>query len=323
MTHAKSCPCKNCKAAKPPLWWLDFNAENQIVTKDGISETFEASERAAVRAFADGIKADLDKVIEEVAQKLSASIRAGDTITLRQLEEVQEALKASQRKLIADLANTAKPYAQTIAEAGLSQGASLLPDGSFDLRLLSDKASEFVLQATNRAAIRMARSVSDSLAERVSNIIRIGIEETATGTDVIGLLEEAGFDENRAQTIARTESARAYTDGQNAAWQASGVVKGKTWLVSPFACEFCEAAAKEFGEKSVGVNDAFYDRGSTITAASGARMSLDFDETTGPPLHPNCRCSLLPVIDYEGPDEPAPDDPALAPLLLLQPATSN
>jgi hypothetical protein len=216
---------------------------------------------------------------------------------------VQAALKASQRKLIADLANTAKPYAQTIAEAGLSQGASLLPSGSLDLGLLSGKASEFVVEATNRAAIRMARSVSDSLAERVANIIRVGIEETATGTDVIGLLEEAGFDENRAQTIARTESARAYTDGQNAAWEASGVVKGKTWLVSPFACEFCEAAAKQFGEKSVGVKDAFYERGATITGASGATMALDFDDTSGPPLHPNCRCSLLPVIDYEGPDE--------------------
>ena len=303
MSHAKSCPCKNCKSAKPPLWWIDFTAEKQVIIKDGITETFEATEARAVRAFAEGIQADIDKVIEEVSRKLSASIRAGDTVTQRQLEEVQAALKASQRKLIADLANTAKPYAQTIAEAGLSQGASLLPSGSLDLGLLSGKASEFVVEATNRAAIRMARSVSDSLAERVSNIIRIGIEETATGTDVIGLLEEAGFDENRAQTIARTESARAYTDGQNAAWEASGVVKGKTWLVSPFACEFCEAAAKQFGEKSVGVTDAFYERGATITGASGATMALDFDDTSGPPLHPNCRCSLLPVIDYEGPEE--------------------
>ena len=303
MSHAKSCPCKNCKSAKPPLWWIDFTAEKQVIVKDGISETFEATEARAVRAFAEGIQADIDKVIEEVSRKLSASIRAGDTVTQRQLEEVQAALKASQRKLVEDLANTAKPYAQTIAEAGLSQGASLLPSGSLDLGLLSGKASEFVVEATNRAAIRMARSVSDSLAERVSNIIRIGIEETATGTDVIGLLEEAGFDENRAQTIARTESARAYTDGQNAAWEASGVVKGKTWLVSPFACEFCEAAAKQFGEKSVGVTDAFYERGATITGASGATMALDFDDTSGPPLHPNCRCSLLPVIDYEGPDE--------------------
>ena len=303
MSHAKSCPCQVCKSAKPPLWWIDFTAEKQVIVKDGISETFEATEARAVRAFAEGIQADIDKVIEEVSRKLSASIRAGDTITQRQLEEVQAALKASQRKLVEDLANTAKPYAQTIAEAGLSQGASLLPSGSLDLGLLSGKASEFVVEATNRAAIRMARSVSESLAERVSNIIRIGIEETATGTDVIGLLEEAGFDENRAQTIARTESARAYTDGQNAAWEASGVVKGKTWLVSPFACEFCEAAAKQFGEKSVGVTDAFYERGATITGASGATMALDFDDTSGPPLHPNCRCSLLPVIDYEGPDE--------------------
>ena len=303
MTHAKSCPCLTCKSAKPPLWWIDFTAEKQVIVKDGISETFEATEARAVRAFADGIQADLDKTIEEVAQKLRRSIRAGDAVTQRQLEQVIEELKKSRKTLIENLANTAKPYAQTIAEAGLNQGASLLPTGSLDVGLLSGRASEFVLEATNRAALRMAQSVERTLALRVAEIIRIGIEQNATGLDVIGLLEEMGFDENRSQTIARTESARAYTDGQNAAWEASGVVKGKTWLVSPFACEFCEAAAREYGEKSVGVTDAFYERGDVITAASGATMTLDFDDTSGPPLHPNCRCSLLPVIDYEGPDE--------------------
>ena len=303
MTHAKSCPCLTCKSAKPPLWWIDFTAEKQVIVKDGISETFEATEARAVRAFAEGIQADLDKTIEEVAQKLRRSIRAGDAVTQRQLEQVIEELKKSRKTLIENLANTAKPYAQTIAEAGLNQGASLLPTGSLDVGLLSGRASEFVLEATNRAALRMAQSVERTLALRVAEIIRIGIEQNATGLDVIGLLEEMGFDENRSQTIARTESARAYTDGQNAAWEASGVVKGKTWLVSPFACEFCEAAAREYGEKSVGVSDAFYERGDVITAASGATMTLDFDDTSGPPLHPNCRCSLLPVIDYEGPDE--------------------
>jgi len=88
MTHAKSCPCKNCKSAKPPLWWIDFTAEKQVIVKDGISETFEATEARAVRAFAEGIQQDIDKVIEEVSRKLSASIRAGDTVTQRQLEEV-------------------------------------------------------------------------------------------------------------------------------------------------------------------------------------------------------------------------------------------
>ena len=303
MSHAKSCPCLTCKSAKPPLWWIDFTAEKQVIVKDGISETFEATEARAVRAFAQGIQADIDKTIEEVAQKLRRSIRAGDAVTQRQLEQVIEELKKSRKTLIENLANTAKPYAQTIAEAGLNQGASLLPTGSLDVGLLSGRASEFVLEATNRAALRMAQSVERTLALRVAEIIRIGIEQNATGVDVIGLLEEMGFDENRSQTIARTESARAYTDGQNAAWEASGVVKGKTWLVSPFACEFCEAAAREYGEKSVGVSDAFYDRGDVITAASGATMTLDFDDTSGPPLHPNCRCSLLPVIDYEGPDE--------------------
>ena len=281
------------------MWWLDFNAEKQIIVKDGISETFEIAEARAVREFAQSIQDDIDKVIEETSRKLSSAIRSGDVITQANLEAIQNALKASRKKLIDDLARTAKPYAQIIAEAGMNQGASLLPSGSFDMNLLSGRASEYVISATNRASIRMAQSVSDSLAERISQIIRIGIEETATGTDVIGLLEEAGFDENRAQTIARTESSRAYTDGQNAAWEASGIVKGKTWLVSPGACEFCEEASRQFGTTPVAVGGAYYERGQVLSVG-GRTMSLDFDETTGPPLHPNCRCSELPVIDYGG-----------------------
>ena len=86
MSHAKSCPCKTCKSAKPPLWWIDFTAEKQVIVKDGISETFEATEARAVRAFAEGIQADIDKVIEEVSRKLSASIRAGDTWCCRECD---------------------------------------------------------------------------------------------------------------------------------------------------------------------------------------------------------------------------------------------
>jgi hypothetical protein len=55
-------------------------------------------------------------------------------------------------------------------------------------------------------------------------------------------------------------------------WQESGIVSGKQWLLSADACEDCAA----------------YD---------GVVVDLDDDFGEGdPPLHPNCRCDVLPVL---------------------------
>jgi hypothetical protein len=302
MTHAKSCPCKNCKSAKSPLWWLDFTAEKQVITKDGVSELFAETEAKAVRQFAEGIQRQLEQSMQEVANQLSNSIRSGDTISVDELQAVQAKLRQASKKLIENLADTAKPYAQTIAEAGLNNGASLLPDGSFDMGLLSDRASQAVVEAAKRSAVRMANSVSSSFADSIASKIGIGIQDNLTGREVADLLEESGLSSDRAMMIARTESARAYTDGQNIAWDESGVVKGKKWLVSPNACEFCLAAQSEFGQNYIPLDQPFYEQGAVLNVG-GKTMKLDFDNTTGPPLHPNCRCTVIPEIDYEGEQE--------------------
>jgi len=302
MSHAKSCPCKNCKAAKSPLWWLDFTAEKQVITKDGVSELFAETEAKAVRQFAEGIQRQLEQSMQEVANQLSNSIRSGDTISVDELQAVQAKLRQASKKLIENLADTAKPYAQTIAEAGLNNGASLLPDGSFDMGLLSDRASQAVVEAAKRSAVRMANSVSSSFADSIASKIGIGIQDNLTGREVADLLEESGLSSDRAMMIARTESARAYTDGQNIAWDESGVVKGKKWLVSPNACEFCLAAQSEFGQNYIPLDKPFYEQGAVLNVG-GKTMKLDFDNTTGPPLHPNCRCTVIPEIDYEGEQE--------------------
>jgi hypothetical protein len=303
MTHNKACPCSICKSSKPPLWWIDFNAEKQILVKDGISETFEAAEARAVRAFSEGIQEDIDVTIQRVTQRLAASIRSGDLVTMANLQSVIVVLTARKKEMIQDLVATAKPYAQIIVEAGMSQGAALLRDGAFDLGLLSGTPSERVIEATARSATRMARSVERTLAERIKDIIRIGIEDNLTGRDVSDLLEDIGLDPSRSETIARTESARAYSDGQISAWEDSGVVKGKKWLISPQACEFCVAAQAMYGSTSVSLDSNFFENGAILTAKSGSTMTLDFDDITGPPLHPNCRCTIIPELDYSPEEE--------------------
>jgi uncharacterized protein with gpF-like domain len=65
------------------------------------------------------------------------------------------------------------------------------------------------------------------------------------------------------------------------AWEQSGVVEGKEWLVAPGAGPECEA----YNGKVVGLNKNFY-------------ASSEFADGD-PPIHPNCRCVVLPILKGE------------------------
>lgn len=77
----------------------------------------------------------------------------------------------------------------------------------------------------------------------------------------------------RATTIARTETARAYSLGSKAAWRESGVVDRMQWLTTD-PCPICEA----FDGMIVGLDQEFA------------------DGIAEPPAHPDCRCALSPVL---------------------------
>lgn len=116
-----------------------------------------------------------------------------------------------------------------------------------------------------------------------------GIQEWASKTG--DLPRQAKW---RAESIGRTESARAIVSGQIAAWKDSGVVQDVRWLISPQPCEFCLAVYRKFRQVQLGQN--FLTTGQTLTGIRGGKMAIDYQDVKGPPLHPNCRCDLEPVV---------------------------
>ena len=94
----------------------------------------------------------------------------------------------------------------------------------------------------------------------------------------------------------------------------SGVVVGKQFVLAPDACPWCEAVANDFGtgrgslgdSKTINLGQPFYETGSTIRAeieGTERTMVLDYspDDTNPsvPPVHPQCRCSVRPVLAGE------------------------
>ena len=288
---------------KPPLYWLDWRAERQQITMRGSKQVASLAELEAelIGQFARSIERELRNMNESAAREFARALRRGGGNVQEALRQMQQTIRADtriSREVAAKIEIAAQQYTRLIVEAGFQAGANSIDVPEL---ALTSEPSQSVIDATNRIASRLAQTVTRTEAQRIANTIRAGIEEDLTTAEMTRLLQERGLDATRAQAIARTETARAYTDGQIASWEDSNIVEGKVWLVSPFACEFCEAAAAEFATNQIGLRDNFYSIGQTITGIDGGTMTIGFDDVSGPPLHPNCRCSIDAAL------EPLPD----------------
>ena len=248
----------------------------------------------------------LQRQISAVLKELNASTAPSAELTLK----VESLLKSARwdRELVAAL----RPYLQASLQSGITLGSdtvknlvTAVPDFTPDTANLD----AYVRSESVRLARSSARSINQYTSVRVSKILGDGIETGETVEQLADRVQEWAGERGDAQrstrsraiTIARTEAQRATRKAESEAWKSTGLVEGKTWLLAPDPCEFCEAAAAEFGQKSVGINEPFYKQGQTLTGADGGELALDYEAVDGPPLHPNCRCSMQPKLidDYE------------------------
>ena len=139
-------------------------------------------------------------------------------------------------------------------------------------------------------------------------------KDTGAGfAGLIGTLEMMGwgFDKARAKLIAQTEVTNAFAKGEVMAWEQSEVVVGKEWrtandeLVCPicaplggiiFGAEGAEPAtiADQLNRsEQAGLGDQFTHPGGRSSAGNFAGQTFD-----RPPAHPNCRCWLVPVVEF-------------------------
>ena len=115
-----------------------------------------------------------------------------------------------------------------------------------------------------------------SLAKTTRTQLRVAIEANiAAGAPLKSLIRDITplFGKQRAALIASTEVTRLYTEGNLAAYKASGVQRVE-WRT------------------------AMDDRVDPLCQAlSGKRWKVD--EAERPPLHPACRCNLAPIANDE------------------------
>lgn len=138
--------------------------------------------------------------------------------------------------------------------------------------------------------LKLAQSITDTTNRAVTTALRNGLADGDAIPEIRKRVEEAWPDitADKAETIARTETARAYGEGQIAGWDEIGV-KRKEWLLSPNPCDLCVAIWRK---GPVALTQPFVSLGETI-----ADQVNDYMDINAPPGHPGCRCAVAAVFE--------------------------
>lgn len=192
---------------------------------------------------------------------------------------------------------TLAPLVEEAGKNGFNFGVTELGKHAGEARLqtiLSQPVADFLRYHTQETIGSVTETIQLAIREQLAQ----GVEAGESIGQLTQRVKEVAEDltDYGAERIARTETARAFMASRVAAWKVSGNVWGKKWLLAPDACEFCRELAKRFND-GIPLGKNFFEKGDVLTLADGQSMKLDYAAVGGPALHPQCRCSLISVME--------------------------
>jgi len=174
--------------------------------------------------------------------------------------------------------------------AGLTKtaGQQALDELNLDQDFDSNLASDFI----KKNSLRLATSMTKKTTEDLSSLIALGNENGESIDELTArIVEYSGFDDARAETIARTETIRGSSSADMEAWKQTDVVSKAIWYTAldervDEDCMFLHGTEVDLG-------DEFMDEDTLI----GFGIQPYGGGVEFPPLHPNCRCTIIPVVE--------------------------
>ena len=298
------------KSMLSDLWTKMIEADEieppHVLTKDLGKDALKEFDKITKRE--DELGKSVGRIFDRQVKAVLERIAKEDAPTQELAAEVQSLLDS--KKWRKDIVDALRPYLEDSLAAGIILGKTTL-EKMKALPVNFDKHGEDLKAYARTESIRLANRAADSTnrwtAVKFSKVIGDGVANGETIPEIAERVKTWAVKDGdaerattrRALTIARTEAQRASRRAEVEAWKASGVVSGKTWLLAPDPCEFCEAASDAFSKNAVGLEESFYGEGSEIIGKDGGVMVADYEDIDGPPLHPNCRCALQPRLDDE------------------------
>lgn len=240
--------------------------------------------------------------LAEVQKTLVAAIEHGEIASAptkaeggrdAEIRKILQSLAGLEGKILEDLVGSISQAAAGGGSAGIARVNELL-SGAGSGKIGRAGISEALAKAIEKRASLIAKAVVQDTVKRFVG----SLDLTFSVQDEVGRLRSLyDLSPKRAETIARTESANAYHEGQVDAWKESGAVREKRFLKAPGACQFCDAVEKKYGPngKALAVDSPMVRGGETIVGANGKTLTPKFDSPGI--VHPNCRCDFIPVIE--------------------------
>jgi len=236
-----------------------------------------------------------EKVIRRMTNKLNAvfALQRRDVVAVLSGQKAAGGLDLAKmisiiREYDGAIAEAIQPFitAQLVNGGGAAMAAISLPADTFNVS--NPKVAEFVRGYT----IRLAGEVNGYTAQQLSDTLAEGLDAgeppARLAVRVNELYDE--FDGYRSEMIARTESARAYSAGNETAWAESGVVKAKKWQLAAGGCPVCGQIAKMHPD-GIPLGQSFVPLGAVIPLPDGGVFKVNYSAINTPPGHPHC---LLP-----------------------------
>jgi len=155
-------------------------------------------------------------------------------------------------------------------------------------KYVADSIAKASLAFTEETQAKIAQAITEGLTEGES-VAKIGKRINSIYDDVLNT-KTPGY---RIERLARTEVIKTSNEITEASYKQSGVVSKKELFNNPGACEFCVALSGSIAQ----LGGTFVSKGSTITGSNGGTRVNDYEDIQHPPIHCNCKCALLPIID--------------------------
>lgn len=200
-----------------------------------------------------------------------------DIIKFADWEAVAKALQKLSTVHLKELVKLVKRFLRQSVQAGGEKAYSELMVTS-DFELQDPQAVAYLADAAEFWAAEKYGGIREQVRQTLMEGIEKG-ESIDKLTDRINAIYNP-LEVQNAEVIARTETVRAANYGREVGYTQSGLVEGKQWVVTydDRTCEECRRMAN----KIVKLNDNFF---STL-----------FGYVQNPPLHPRCRCTIVPVL---------------------------
>ena len=196
------------------------------------------------------------------------------------------------RLLDKELIKVTSPHIRaSIVVAGERAIRSVAKDIKFDNT--NPEVQKAMLKREGRIA-----EINRTIQKDVRRAVSTGLAEGESGFKIRRRIEVVmGIDpmeRKRAVRIARTETIWAFNEGAVQGYKQSGVVEAKEWLASADdrTCEWCSSMDGTI----VGLDTSFLDMGTDFTGTEGGILNNSYENTDHPPIHPLCRCTIIPVI---------------------------